>query len=156
MAEDFFTARSYFERERSGDEISSSQEDYLEMIYRICIAEGKKVKVSELAKRLNVAVPSATKAVSRLVGTGLVSCERYGSVYLTEKGRCKGAYLLKRHNVLKEFFCILHSDAELAHKEAELAEHFMSPQTIFKLEYLNKMLKKLENELELMPQTVKI
>ena len=156
MAQDFFTTTGYLERSREEGEISASQEDYLEMIYRICIAEGKRVKAGELAKRLNVAAPSATKAISKLVGAGLVVSEKYGSVFLTEKGRCKGAYLLKRHNVLNEFFCILHSDAELAHAEAELAEHFMSEQTIYKLEYLNKMLKKFETELEAMPQTVKL
>ncbi len=155
MAEDLFTARAYLEHIDDPEAMSASQEDYLEMIYRM-YSENEIIKSSELAKRLNVAPSSVSKAISKLVGAGLVSCEKYGSIYLTEKGRCRGAFLLKRHNVLIDFFVTLHGDTALALREAELAEHFMSSQTILKLESLNKILKRFEKELQMLPDGVKI
>lgn len=155
MAEDFFTARAYLERLDDPEAMSASQEDYLEMIYRM-YSQNENIKTTELARRLNVAPSSVTKAVAKLVGAGLISCEKYGTIYLTEKGRCRGAFLLKRHNVLIDFFVTLHGDTSIAHREAELAEHFMSSQTILKLEALNKILKRFENELRMLSEGIKI
>lgn len=156
MAEDLFAENCCIQRDRNIKKENPFREKCLEMIYKMYIEENERIKVAELVKKLKVSETALKNALQELVEAGLVLREGHNTVYLTEKGRCKAAYLLKRHSVLNEFFDILHGSGELSHSEAEIAECFLSPQTVFKLEYLNKMLKKLENEVGVLPQTVKI
>ena len=103
-------------------EITESMEDYLEMISRY-IQENGYVRMSFLADKLNVRPSSASKMVGKLRDMRLVEFEKYGLITLTEKGRAVGQYLLWRHQVLNDFFCLLnHSEDEL--EQVELVESF--------------------------------
>ncbi|MGL5751360.1 MAG: metal-dependent transcriptional regulator [Paraclostridium sp.] len=67
------------------NELTPSEEDYLEMIYRLHLGS-KQVKVAQLAHSLNVKNPSASKMVKRLQSKNLLNHENYGNLILTDKG----------------------------------------------------------------------
>ena len=56
--EEFRTLTGYRDAEKK--QITSAMEDYLEMIFRMA-EEGTAVRVGDLARRLHVSPPSATK-----------------------------------------------------------------------------------------------
>ncbi|WP_250278519.1 metal-dependent transcriptional regulator [[Clostridium] colinum] len=78
-------------------------EDYIEMIYR---TNKEYVKITELASLLNIKASSVSKMIEKLKVLNLVEKEKYGLIYLTKEGKELGCYLLKRHNILCNFFII--------------------------------------------------
>ena len=110
----FYTMKGY-ERSAS-DEMTSSMEDYLEMVCRM-EEEGEPIRVSSLAAR---------KA-------GYIDFKKYGSIMVTDKGYEEGRYLLHRHRVLQDFFCTLnHTEDEL--ELVEKIEHFINHRTVENME----------------------
>ena len=107
----FYTMKGY-ERSAS-DELTSSMEDYLEMVCRM-EEEGEPIRVSSLAASLHVRPSSASKMLDNLKKAGYIDFKKYGSIMVTEKGYEEGRYLLHRHQVLQDFFCTLnHTEDEL-------------------------------------------
>lgn len=128
--EEFRTLTGYRDAEKK--QITSAMEDYLEMIFRMA-EEGTAVRVGDLARRLHVSPPSATKMISHLTESGCVDAARYGYVTLTEYGRCVGGYLMTRHDTVHRFFCVLNgTDSEL--EQTEKVEHFILPRTLISME----------------------
>lgn len=128
--EEFRTLTGYRDAEKK--QITSAMEDYLEMIFRMA-EEGTAVRVGDLARRLHVSPPSATKMITHLAECGCVDAARYGYVTLTEYGRCVGEYLMTRHDTVHRFFCVLNgTDSEL--EQTEKVEHFILPRTLVAME----------------------
>ncbi|MFT3950976.1 MAG: metal-dependent transcriptional regulator [Oscillospiraceae bacterium] len=123
---EFHTLKGY--QQHSGSEMTSSMEDYLEMICRM-LKNHDVVRISELAQMLNVKPSSASKMVNNLKNDGLVLFERYGYVKLTEKGGKAGEYLLYRHDVLHRFLCSI-NDTEDETEQVEKIEHFLNEDTV--------------------------
>ncbi|MGL5347952.1 MAG: metal-dependent transcriptional regulator [Peptostreptococcaceae bacterium] len=109
-------------------DLSPSEEDYLEMIYRLQL-DNNKVKVVELASSLNVSKPSASKMVKRLQAKDLIEHKNYGDIKLNNKGELIGKSLLLRHNTIEEFLKILGIKENL-HDETEKIEHTVSHFTL--------------------------
>lgn len=132
MAQDdnFYTLKGYSLLEHT--RITSSMEDYLEMIYRLC-QEGQPVRIKELAGRLHVKPSSASKMAGNLKRQDLVAFEKYGTVSLTEGGLRLGEYLLFRHQVLHRFFCYVNQSADEL-EQVEKVEHFMEPKTVYNIQ----------------------
>ncbi len=127
---DFRTLHGY--REAEGRRITPSMEDYLEMIVRLSEKEGT-VRVGSLARKLHVTPSSATKMIAHLAQNGCVDAERYGYVTLTEYGRSLGAFLVRRHEIIHCFFCLLNgTESELT--QTEKVEHFIEPHTLAAME----------------------
>ncbi|MEO1909037.1 MAG: MarR family transcriptional regulator, partial [Paracoccus sp. (in: a-proteobacteria)] len=61
-------------------------EDYVELIAELIHEQGEARPV-DIAARLGVRAPTVTKALDRLAREGLITRERYRSVFLTEEGR---------------------------------------------------------------------
>ncbi len=118
--------------------LTQSLEDYLEMVYRLERGVGF-VRLGELAQRLGVGAPSASKMVQKLGGLGFVHYERYGVIRLTGAGREAGSYLIRRHEVVRRFFQQLHPRGDTL-QETELVEHCLSPGTVERLEQLVEIL----------------
>lgn len=136
--EDFYTFKGYELSE--GTEITSSMEDYLEMICRMLKTQ-EYVRVSVLAEKLHVKPSSASKMVNNLKMLGLVTFEKYGYIKLTEKGSVIGEYLLYRHDVIHEFLCLVNSsESEL--EQVEKIEHFLDKKTIENLKKITGIIKK--------------
>ena len=126
----FYTMKGY-ERSAS-DELTSSMEDYLEMVCRM-EEEGDPIRVSSLAASLHVRPSSASKMLDNLKKAGYIDFKKYGSIMVTDKGYEEGRYLLHRHRVLQDFFCTLnHTEDEL--ELVEKIEHFINHRTVANME----------------------
>ncbi|MCL2592425.1 MAG: metal-dependent transcriptional regulator [Defluviitaleaceae bacterium] len=122
----FYTLKGYALLEDNA--ITSSMEDYLEMIYRIHI-KGEAVRVGTVAGLLNVKPSSATKMIANLKNQGLISSEKYGYIQLTEAGIKLGKYLVFRHDTIHRLLCYINqSDNEL--EQVEKIEHFINMETV--------------------------
>ena len=122
----FYTLKGYALQESSP--VTSSMEDYLEMIYKIH-KEGEAIRIGAIAQKLNVKPSSASKMVTHLKNQGLVSSEKYGYIKLTEEGINLGQYLVFRHDTIHRLLCYINqSDNEL--EQVEKIEHFINAETV--------------------------
>lgn len=137
IADNFYTQKGY--ELHNTDDLTASMEDYLEMICRM-LKEERVVRVQALSKCLHVKPSSTSKMVNALKEKGYISCEKYGYLTVTPKGRKIGEYLLYRHDVLHEFLCFI-NDSENELEQVEKIEHYMNPKTIEKLHSLLEYLK---------------
>lgn len=128
----FYTLTGYQQKENYF--LTHAMEDYLEMIYRI-FDKKKEIHMKDLASNLHVQASSVTKMMARLKKLELISFEKYGQIYLTERGKIYGKYLLYRHDVLVNFFKTLNQqDYNL--EQVEKIEHFVDYKTIQNIERL--------------------
>lgn len=129
-AEGFHTLKGYTLLEHGV--ITSSMEDYLEMIFRMA-GDPPVVRISALAAALHVTPPSASKMAGNLRAQDLIEFPRYGYITLTETGKRLGAYLVHRHELLSRLLAEINGgESDLA--EVEKLEHFFSPRTVQNLE----------------------
>lgn len=135
---EFHTVRGYQMLNSENRLLTSSMEDYLEMIYRVCVKEGY-ARINQLADKLNVRPSSTTKIVKKLKDLGLVEYEKYGIVELTQDGKEMGQFLLKRHKIIEEFLKNLGTKETLL-KDTEMIEHDVSINTLQNIEILNSFL----------------
>jgi DtxR family Mn-dependent transcriptional regulator len=105
---------------------SLTEENYIKSIYVLSQATGE-VYVSQLAKKLNVKLPSVNSMVKRLAAKKLVAYAPYRGIKLTEKGK-KGALLIIRKHRLAELFLVkvMGLGWEEVHDIAEQLEHVNS------------------------------
>lgn len=133
--ENFYTTRGYEIQSYTNNLLTSSMEDYLEMIYRGSLTDGF-IRLNKLANLLNVKDSSASKMVQKLGKLKLINYEKYGVITLTPKGIDIGSFLLYRHNILERFLSFLGSDENIL-IETELIEHVISKETVNNLSLLN-------------------
>lgn len=119
--------------------LSPSLEDYLEEIYRFTI-NNDIVRVTDISHKLNVKLPSVSKALGRLRAGGYITYQKYGLIGLTEKGRQTGRYLVERNTLLQDFLRIICADCDIA-AEAEAMEHYLSKSTIASIQCLMVFMK---------------
>ena len=137
MKEEFYTLKGY--KTKNEEVLSSSMEDYIEMIYRLS-EKSDEVRVSELSSALNVQPPSTTKMIKRLANENYVIYEKYGCIKLTEKGRNIGSKLLERHRIIFNFLeCIGVKENIL--EQTEIIEHAVNDEVLNRLNELTKLLK---------------
>ncbi len=136
----FRTARGYQLLLQQKKTLTPSMEDYLEMIYRNCLAEGY-TRVNILAESLNVQAPSVSRMVQKLTELELLDFEKYGVIRLTESGLELGEFLYLRHQIIEEFLTLLGVTESLL-TETEMIEHNVSLNTLNKIAMLNQFLLK--------------
>ncbi|WP_088227400.1 iron dependent repressor, metal binding and dimerization domain protein [Desulfosporosinus sp. FKB] len=119
--------------------LTPSLEDYLEEIYRFSLTLDI-VRVTDISKRLDVALPSVTKALYKLRNERYIDYERYGEIRLTDKGKEFGSYLVARNRLLQEFLDFICSKCDFA-AEAEAMEHYLSTATIEAIKTLVEFMK---------------
>jgi len=108
-------------------------EDYLEAVFQL-LKEKQVVRVKDIARRLDVRMPSVTAALEVLKRHQLVRHERYGHVQLTEAGRRLAEGIDHRHQTLVQFLTeILEVPPEAAETEACQMEHAVSERTLDRL-----------------------
>jgi len=124
---EFYTLKGYSYLD-DGETLTAAMEDYLEMIYRLHTGN-EFIRIKKISEILHVKPSSASKMASILKSAGYIEFEKYGQIFLTEKGKKMGSYLLYRHDILHRFFCrINHSDNELP--LVERIEHFVNKETV--------------------------
>ncbi len=87
----------------AGIELSASLEDYLEAIFRI-VQEKQAARAKDIGKRLQVGRSSVTGALRALSERELINYAPYDLVTLTDKGRAVAEDVVRRHEVLRDFF----------------------------------------------------
>lgn len=121
------------EKENVDEILSSSSEDYLKAIYLI-ISEKEAVRPKDIAAELKVSNASVTVALKSLAEKGMIDYERFDAIGLTPEGRKAALQIIKRHDLLKNFFeNILGVDSETADNTAHIMEHDISPLVVEKL-----------------------
>ncbi|MBU1698689.1 MAG: DtxR family transcriptional regulator [Candidatus Eisenbacteria bacterium] len=111
------------------DTLTASLEDYLEAIFHI-IAKKKAVRPKDIAKRLSVSNSSVTGALRSLANRQLINYAPYDVISLTPIGETAAKDVVRRHEVLRDFFVKVLAVEELdADKAACLMEHSI-PQVI--------------------------
>lgn len=85
------------------NELSASQEDYLETIFFLSRDEGK-ARPKAIAERMKVRAASVTGALKALAEKGLVNYAPYAAVTLTEPGREVAEQIAGKHEALLHFF----------------------------------------------------
>lgn len=114
--------------------LSPSLEDYLEELYRFSLSNDI-VRVTDISRKLNVSLPSVSKALRKLKAGQYINYQRYGIINLTDKGRDTGNFLVERNKILQEFLTLICADCDIA-AEAEAMEHYLSKETIKSIQLL--------------------
>lgn len=119
--------------------LSPSLEDYLEEAYRFSQLS-LPIRVTDISKKLNVSLPSVTKALGKLKEKKYIIYEPYGEIILTEQGKKLGSFLVERNHLLQEFLRLICAHCD-TNEEAEKMEHYLSGETIKAIHKLVSFLK---------------
>lgn len=115
--------------------LTPSQENYLEWIYRLSL-KGP-VRIGEVAKKMDVKLPSVSRAVKGLADAGLLSHKSYGNINLTDLGLKVGSAIVRRDECLTRLLVeILGMDPEAADPEVHRLEHVLGEEVLQRLEIL--------------------
>ena len=83
--------------------LTASLEDYLEAIFHI-VSDRRAVKPRDIAKRLKVSRASVTGALHALAERKLINYAPYDLITLTSAGEIAAQDIVRRHEVLHDFF----------------------------------------------------
>lgn len=104
-------------------------EDYAEMIGDL-IAELGEARVADIAARMGVSQPTATKSIARLKREGLATSRPYRGVFLTEEGAALAMRVRARHRTVVAFLIKMGVPKDIAELDAEGIEHHVSQVTL--------------------------
>lgn len=122
-------------------ELSNSKQEYLKTIYLLNNSL-KKIRVTDIANRLNVTKPSVNNQLKELEKLGYVEYLLYKEIKLTPLGEIEAKKIIKKYDLLKLFLEeVLKIDEEHAISEAENLKHVITKNTYEKLEeYVDEIL----------------
>jgi DtxR family manganese transport transcriptional regulator len=112
---------------------SAILEDYTELIADLIAAQGE-ARVTDIARRLGVAHPTATKTITRLKRAGLVTSRPYRGIFLTELGAAMAEKARQRHRLVVDLLLAVGAPREAAEADAEGLEHYVSEATLLAFE----------------------
>lgn len=104
-------------------------EDYVELIADLSEAFGE-ARLTEVARRIGVTHPTASKVINRLKEEGYVENRPYRSIFLTEKGQKLAEAARKKHEIILNFLISLGVNPQTAEYDAEGIEHHISQETL--------------------------
>ena len=104
-------------------------EDYTELIADLIAAEGE-ARTVDIAARLGVAHPTASKMIGRLRRAGLAESRPYRGVFLTAEGAAMAERARARHRLVVDVLVALGVPSDAAEADAEGVEHYVSPATL--------------------------
>ena len=104
-------------------------EDYTELIADLLREHGE-ARTTDIARRLGVALPTATKSLARLKREGLVTSRPYRGVFLTEAGTAMAERVRARHRLVVALLTAVGVPPEAAETDAEGIEHHISEVTL--------------------------
>ena len=112
--------------------LTSSLENYLKAVFTLRQAR-KKVRCIDIAERMDVTLPSVSRAVKELEKMGHLTRDEDGSVTLTPSGERIAAEIYERHRFFTQQLIAAGVDPETAVKEACRMEHGVSEESFQKL-----------------------
>ena len=109
--------------------ISKSLEEYLKTIYIINKQNGK-VRVTDIANKMNCTKPSVNKAINNLKENNLLNYESYGEIELTKEGEDLAKKIIEAYDIVFVFLKdVLNLEEEDAKCEAESIKSSLSAKT---------------------------
>lgn len=117
-----------FERVRQAH-LMEATEDYVELIDDLINSQGE-ARLVEVAERLGISQPSASKTLARLQRDGFVTSEPYRSIFLTDKGKALADKSRARHDIVFRFLLAIGVSEETAKHDSEGVEHHVSDETL--------------------------
>jgi DtxR family transcriptional regulator, manganese transport regulator len=108
---------------------ASTLEDYTELIADLIEANGE-ARTTDIARRLGVAHPTASKAIARLKREGLATARPYRGIFLTEAGAAMAKSVRQRHRLVVDLLIAVGAPREAAEADAEGIEHYVSAATL--------------------------
>ena len=106
-----------------------STEDYVELIDDLICSQGE-ARLVEVAERLGISQPSASKTIARLQREGFVTSEPYRSIFLTDKGKQLADASRARHDLVYQFLLSIGVSEATAKVDSEGVEHHVSTETL--------------------------
>ena len=128
--EEYYTFNEYMKY----NSLTPSEEDYIEMIYRLSLNEDK-IKLKEISTSLNIKPPSVTKMIKKLESKNLLIYRKYDYIQLTDIGEIVGKRLFDRHNVVYSFLETI-GLKEYIHEKKKKIEHTISIETLLRIDEL--------------------
>lgn len=115
--------------------MESRSEDYLKTIYKLEQGTDTVIKTHAISESLDISAASVSEMLKRLADKGYITHKPYKGVILTDKGRQKGTYMVRRHRIIETFLLnVMQYSWEEVHAEAEQLEHAVSDNLITKME----------------------
>jgi DtxR family Mn-dependent transcriptional regulator len=110
--------------------LTSVSKDYLEAIFDLD-QEKKFVRVKDIAKRMDVKMPTVSSKLKTLSVRGLVNYEKYEYEELTKGGSDVGKEMRRRHEILLKFLTeMLEIEFDTANAGACKMEHTLGADTL--------------------------
>lgn len=121
--------------------ISKSLEEYLKTMYVLKKQNGK-IRITDIAEKMNCTKPSVNKAVNNLKDNGLLNYESYGAIELTKEGENIAKKALEAYDIVYVFLKdVLNLEEAEAESEAENIKSAITDVTANKLaKYVHKVL----------------
>lgn len=115
---------------------SLTEENYLKALLALSVTSDE-VSVNDLARHLDIKMPTVTSMMKKLAAKRLVQYESYKPIKLTKKGRQEAAGIVRKHR-LTEMFLVdkMGFGWEQVHDIAEQIEHIKSPAFFDKMDEL--------------------
>jgi DtxR family manganese transport transcriptional regulator len=117
-----------FSKARSA-RFASMLEDYTELIADLIAANGE-ARTTDIARRLGVAHPTASKTIARLKREGLATARPYRGIFLTDAGIAMANSVRQRHRLVVDLLLAIGAPREAAEADAEGIEHYVSDATL--------------------------
>jgi DtxR family manganese transport transcriptional regulator len=108
---------------------ASMLEDYTELIADLIAASGE-ARTTDIARRMGVAHPTASKTIARLKREGLARAQPYRGIFLTEAGAAMAKAVRQRHRLVVDLLLAVGAPREAAEADAEGIEHYVSETTL--------------------------
>jgi DtxR family transcriptional regulator, manganese transport regulator len=108
---------------------ASILEDYTELIADLIAANGE-ARTTDIARRMGVAHPTASKTIARLKREGLARAQPYRGIFLTEAGAAMAKRARERHRLVVDLLIAVGAPREAAEADAEGIEHHVSETTL--------------------------
>lgn len=121
--------------------LTNSQEEYLKTIY-LLEKNNEKVRVTDIALKLEITKPSVNKAINLLKEMKLINYEAYKNITLTEEGKRYAVEVIKKQDIVTMFLVeILGVDKKQAEVEAIAIKHAISEPLTKKLnQYITQVM----------------
>jgi DtxR family Mn-dependent transcriptional regulator len=102
-------------------------DDYLQMLHYFK-RDGQPARAARIAERLNVSPPTVTATLQRMERDGLIGHGPGHQIVLTSHGERRAEDIVRRHALAERFLTdMLHMPWHLAHEEAHIFEHALTP-----------------------------
>lgn len=115
--------------------MTSSEENYIKVIYHLSTASSKGVSTNAIAVELKTKASSVTDMIKKLSDKELVSHQKYYGVTLTERGKKEAKMIVRKHRLWEVFLVEkLGFSWDEVHDIAEELEHIKSEKLTNKLD----------------------